>query len=111
MECITRGTTPTIEIYTPEDYTGLNVHVAFDAGAQVVKATDELDSIETGEHGTKIVATLTQDDTLAFTAGIPCEVQVRAYSTDGTLATATTVASIPVARVLEDGKLGGTQGE
>ena len=108
MNAITRGTTPTISVLAGERFADWDVyHLCFEAGAEIVKETDEL-TIEPAEGGVEITATLTQADTLAFTAGIDCEIQLRVASADGSKADGTLVASIPVARILEEGAIGGT---
>ena len=99
-----RGTTPTITVEIDADLTNLNVHLALNAGALIVKDDDDL-TIEIAGGKTTIECTLTQEDTLAMTSGTNCEVQVRAYNSDGSMAMATTIGSIPVQRIIEDGVL------
>lgn len=101
-----RGTTPTLTVEVDADLTGLEVHLAFDAGQLIVKDSSSLD-IEAADGKTVITANLTQEDTLAMHAGTNCEVQLRAYSADGSIAMATNIGSIPVGRILEDGELPG----
>lgn len=103
-----RGTTPTLTITVPTDLTGLEIHLALDAGALIEKHTDDLD-ITYSENETTVKATLTQEDTLAMQAGTNCEIQIRAYTADGAEAMATSIAKVPVERILKDGKLGGMQ--
>ena len=98
-----RGTTPTVTVTVDADLTGMDVHLAFEAGALIVKSGEDLD-IETGDT-TTISTTLTQEDTLAMSAGTQCEVQVRAFNADGSIAMASTIGSIPVNRILEEGVL------
>lgn len=101
-----RGTTPTITVEVDADLTGLDIHLALDAGTLIVKETDDL-GIDIADGKTVITANLTQDDTLAMRAGANCEVQLRAFNSDGSIAMATTIGTIPVGRILEDGELPG----
>ena len=101
-----RGTTPTITVKVGADLTGMDVHLALKAGALIVKETGDLE-IEVRDGATIITCTLTQEDTLAMTSDMDCEVQVRAYTSDGSVAMATSIGSVPVRRILEDGELPG----
>lgn len=101
---IRRGTTPPIKIKVGADLTDLNIHLSFDAGELIVKSGDDIDvSFEDGV--TTIETVLTQEDTLAMKSGLNCEIQIRGYKNDGAVAMATTIASVPVERILEDGVL------
>ena len=100
-----RGTTPPFAVeVVGEDWTNLNIHLTFEAGALVTKSGDDL-TVTYADGVTTVSTVLTQEDTLSFTAGIDCEVQIRAYNADGSLADATTIGRVPVERILEDGKL------
>lgn len=101
-----RGTTPTIRVKVSADLSGLEVHMALKAGALIVKETEDLE-IEAGDGCTLITCTLTQADTLALSSDMSCEVQIRAYTSDGAVALATNIGTVPVLRILEDGQLGG----
>lgn len=101
-----RGTTPTLTIEVDADLTGLDIHLALDAGTLIVKETDEL-GIDIADGKTTITANLTQADTLAMQSGRNCEVQLRAFNSDGSIAMATTIGTVPVCRILEDGELPG----
>lgn len=101
-----RGTTPTITVTIDADLTGMEVHLALKSGELIVKDTDDL-TITYEEGQTTIVANLTQEDTLAMKAGTNCQIQVRAYTPSGAVAMATTIGSVPVNQILEDGVLGG----
>ena len=103
-----RGTTPTIQVKVYADLTGMEVHLALKADALIVKETGDL-VIEVGDGFTLVTCTLTQSDTLALASDMSCEVQIRAYTSDGAVALATTIGSVPVSRILEDGELGGEQ--
>lgn len=100
-----RGTTPPFAVEADGDFTNLNVHLSFEAeGVLIVKSDDQLTI--TYENGVTTIATrLTQQDTLSFREGTDCEIQVRAFNSDGSLAVATTVGHVPVERILEDGFL------
>ena len=99
-----RGTTPTVTVTVDADLSGLEVHLALNAGTLIVKETDDLDIAVDGGM-TTITANLTQADTLAMTAGSMCEVQVRAFNADGSVAMATDIGTVKVCRILEDGLL------
>lgn len=101
-----RGTTPTLVVTVGADLSGLEVHLAINSGGLLIKETSDLE-IEIEDGTTTITAKLTQNDTLAMKSGQNCEVQVRAYTADGSIAMATTIGSVPVDRILEDGFLGG----
>ena len=99
-----RGTTPTVTVTVDADLTGMDVHLALNAGTLIVKETDDLEITVDGGV-TTIVANLTQADTLSMTAGSMCEVQVRAFNSDGSVAMATDIGQMKVCRILEDGEL------
>lgn len=99
-----RGTTPTVTVQVDADISALNIHLAFSAGSLVVKSGEDL-TVEYADGVTTIQTTLTQEDTLAMSAATDCEVQVRAFNQDGSLAMATDIARVPVKRILEDGVL------
>ena len=99
-----RGTTPTVTVQVDADISALNIHLAFAAGSLVVKSGGDL-TVEYADGVTTIQTTLTQEDTLAMSAAADCEVQVRAFNADGSLAMATDIARVPVKRILEDGPL------
>ena len=103
-----RGTTPTLRVTVDADITEMDVYLALRAGrVLIVKETDALD-MSLGEDGkTTVLCPLTQADTLKMAAGTNCEVQVRAIEGDGAVAIATTIGSVPVERILQDGVLGG----
>ena len=99
-----RGTTPTITVKVNSDLSDLNVNLALDAGTLIVKTGDDL-SVEVEDGVTTVSTTLTQEDTLSMTSGKDCQVQIRAYKSDGSTAMATTIGVIPVERILEEGVL------
>ena len=103
-----RCTTPTITATIDADLTGLDIRMAFrqSSYAPIVKTDDDLDV--TIEGGTTTVAVaLTQADTQSLRDGVPVDVQVRAIGDGGAVALATTIASIDVERILEDGVIDG----
>ena len=102
-----RGTTPTITVHVDADITDLNVYLAFRVGSKLlVKSGNDL-TVTAGENNsTDISVTLTQEDTLGFNAGGDCEVQIRAEKLDGAVAIATTIGTIPVRRILQNGYIG-----
>ena len=106
-----RGTTPTITATVNADISDMSIHLAFRVGSTlIVKQGEDLDVstiIEDEETHTQIVTSLTQEDTLAMKSGKECEVQIRAVQADGTIAIATTIGSIPVKRILEEGVIRG----
>ena len=97
-----RGTTPTITVSVGADLTDLNVHLALDAGTLIVKDDPDM---EYADGVTTITAKLTQEDTLSMQAGHICSVQVRAFNADGSTAMASTIGTVPVEGILEDGEL------
>lgn len=101
---IRRGTTPPIRVRVGADLTDLNIHLSFDAGELIVKSGDDI-GVSFADGVTTIETVLTQEDTLAMKSGSQCEIQIRAYKNDGAVAMATTIASVPVARILEEGVL------
>lgn len=102
-----RGTTPTIRaIVKKNDLTEYNLYLTFKCGAvRTIKSGSDLNVTLDGED-TRIECALTQKDTLAFPAGQKCEVQIRAERANGTVAVATTIGSVPVERILQDGIIG-----
>lgn len=117
-----RGTTPTITATVNADISDMSIHLAFKVGSTlIVKKGEDLDvttevvpeqrvngQIVQEEHTvTHISTSLTQDDTLAMKSGKECEVQIRAVQADGTIAIATTIGTIPVKRILEEGVIRG----
>lgn len=106
-----RGTTPTITATVNADISAMSIHLAFKVGSTlIVKTGDDLDVstiTEDEETHTQIQTALTQEDTLAMKSGKECEVQIRAVQADGTIAIATTIGTIPVKRILEEGVIRG----
>lgn len=102
-----QGTTPPVTVTVGADWTGFDVHLTFyDGLTEIIKKSEdgELDiSIEDGE--TVLETSLTQADTLSLHAGSICEVQARAFNSDGSVADATCVACEPIERVIEQGEL------
>ena len=99
-----RGSTPTITVSVGADLSEMDVNLAFEAGNLIVKTGSDLE-IEVADGKTTITTTLTQEDTLSMTDGKDCRIQVRAYTSEGDVAMATTIGRIPVRGILEDGKL------
>ena len=99
-----RGTTPTITATVDSDLTGLSIHLAFDAGTLIVKTDEDLDVSYDGDE-TTVSCTLTQEDTLSMKPGAVCDVQIRAFNNDGSLAMATSIGRLQVNDILEDGVL------
>lgn len=101
-----RGTTPTITATVNADLTGLGVHLAFRQKERqpIVKTGDDLTvSIDGGV--TTVTTVLTQADTLALNEAYPVDVQIRAIGDGGAVALATTIASVEVDRILQEGVL------
>lgn len=104
------GTTPTLAVNVRKDISDMGIHLYFSQGGStlVEKAGDDLTvttSEVEGEVVTTIETTLAQEDTLRFKPGKDVEVQIRAVKMNGTVAIATTIASIPVKRILKGGVL------
>ena len=103
-----RGTTPTLHVTVDADLTDMELYLALKSGGRplVVKRNRDMEvSVEDGK--TSIELRLSQSDTLAMKSGDKCEVQLRAVTDGGDTAIATTIASIPVQRILQDGELDG----
>lgn len=103
-----RGTTPTLHVTVDADLTDMEVYLALKTGGRplVVKRNRDVEmAVEDGK--TTMDVKLTQSDTLAMKAGDKCEVQLRAVTDGGETAIATTIATIPVQRILQDGELDG----
>lgn len=102
-----RGTTPTITVTVDKDISDMVIHLAFKTDNKLlVKKNDDLE-ISSTDDKTILVCKLTQEETLSMRAGKTCEVQLRAVLHNGDTAIATTIGTIPVARILEDGVING----
>ena len=104
-----RGTTPTFSVTVDADLTDFVCFLTFNnASHMLTKSGDELQKV-VDTSGDKPVTTLTvvltQEDTLAFKSGMPCEVQVRAVDASGYPAIATTIGAVYVDRILLGGVL------
>lgn len=100
-----RGTTPTLAIHVDQDLSGCEVYVTLaQRGKQITKRESDFDMKVSG-GATTINLTLSQAETLSFTAerGSAVEVQVR-YVKDGR-ACATDIVSVPVTRILKEGSI------
>lgn len=106
-----RGTTPTITATVNADISHMSIHLAFKVGSTLIVKTGEDLEVSTvtedGKTSTVIVAVLSQEETLKMKSGKECEVQIRAVEANGTIAIATTIGSIPVKRILEEGVIYG----
>ena len=106
-----RGTTPTLRITVGADIHSMSIHLALKCGRKLIEkrnADMEITLDETGETPkTVIECPLSQRDTLAMAEGQRCEVQIRAIEDGGAVALATTIASVAVERILQDGELDG----
>lgn len=96
-----RGTTPTFEIECDIDLTNQNVYVTIRQGSTELTVEPEVESTETG---CVLYITLTQKQTLGFSAGIKAQMQVRAINANGT-AVASNIMPIEVGKILLDGEL------
>lgn len=107
-----RGTTPPLKfVIDNTDLTGWDVYLSFRTAGMaepITKTTEQL-VIEyvPEETATVVSVTLTQEDTLALTAGT-CEAQIRAFK-DGE-AIATGIVALSVARILMEGEIGEDDG-
>ena len=104
-----RGTTPTINITVDSDLTGYVIYLTFrqNDGQSITKTNDDL-NIDVDDDKTFIDCTLTQAETLMFNPPNYIEVQIRAVTPGGQTAVASTIASIPIERILQDGVLNGS---
>lgn len=102
-----QGTTPPITVEVCADWTGLDVHLTFSDGyTAITKKSEDGDmDVEIADGVTKLTTALTQAETLSLKAGAICEVQARAFNSDGTQADATSIACEPIERVIEQGEL------
>ena len=101
-----RGTTPTITATVDADLTGLELYLAFRQGASrpLVKSGSDL-QVDVADGKTTIEVKLTQEDTLSLSDTSAVDVQLRAVKDGGAIALATTIASIEVDRILQEGVL------
>ena len=101
-----RGTTPTITVTVDADLTGMSLYLAFKQPGTppLVKADTDLDVTVEGQE-TTISATLTQEETLAMREGVDVKVQLRGVDNSGAVAVASSIGSIPVSAILQDGVL------
>ena len=101
------GTTPTIPLIVNADLTGYNIYATFKAGrVEIIKTSDEITvTVENGK--TTIGVPFTQEETLRFKGKPKCEVQIRYEKDNGSNADATTVSSMDIGRILQDGVIGG----
>ena len=103
MNCIRRGTTPTVRVRVNRDLTagGWQLHLSFSGRrARVEKGNGDMELAQ-ADGGCVLSVPLTQEDTLAFRAGETVLVQLRARSGDAAIASG--VAQLAVRGVLEDG--------
>lgn len=98
-----RGTTTTHVINTGIDLTSARVFITYVQGATKRLDIDNSDSRVT-VSSENITIELTQEDTLAFVAGVPTQVQVRYIFSDGT-AGASNPMTFNVDNVLKDGAI------
>lgn len=104
---IRRGTTPPVSVeIVGEDWTGRNLHLTFQAGGIVTKSGSDL-TVSYADGVTTVQTVLTQADTLSFKEGAECDVQVRAFNSDGSLADATEIGTLTIGRIIEEGALRG----
>lgn len=103
-----RGTTPTLRITVDADLTDMELYLALKTGGKplVVKRNGDME-VDVANGKSVIVVRLTQADTLGMKAGDKCEIQLRAVTDGGDTAIATTIGSVPVQRILQDGELNG----
>ena len=106
-----RGTTPTLRVTVDADVTAMSIYLAMRCGKHLLVRGDDTLDVSLDESGetpkTVIVCRLNQSETLAMRAGEKCEVQIRAVTDGGDTALASTIGSVPVERILQDGVLGG----
>ena len=95
-----RGTTPTLKFTLPFDTSTLDaVWVTIAQGGKVIINKEKSDC---DLKGTDISVTLTQEETLALTAGNKTEIQLRVLTTDG-LALASEIFRENTDYILKDG--------
>lgn len=95
-----RGTTPTLRFTLPFDTSTLDaVWVTIAQGGEVIINKEKSDC---DLEGTDISVTLTQEETLALTAGNKTEIQLRVLTTDG-LALASEIFRENTDYILKDG--------
>ncbi len=95
-----RGTTPTHTFTTDIDLTKAEVIYLTYEQADCIKLTRDIDSMTVEED--KVVVTLTQEETLAFTAPDRVHIQIRARF-PGETAIASNIIETSVEKVLKDG--------
>lgn len=100
-----RGTTPTVTATVDADLTGMNIYLAFKQSGRELVVKENADLVITVEDDvTTVQCPLSQADTLAFGNGT-CEVQIRATKNDGATALATSIGTVDIERILQDGVL------
>lgn len=97
-----RGTTPTHTFQLPVDAATLEeVKIIYaQSGKEVLTKYKE----DCSANGTAVSVTLTQEETLKFSACSPCQIQVRALTADGE-AMASDIIEIKVYPILDSGVL------
>lgn len=100
-----RGTTPTEPIIVDMDLSQYTIYLTFECGDTTITKTGDDLSVSVDDGKTIVQTKLTQAETLSFTAGIDCNIQIRATANGGADAIATTTATVPVCDVLLEGVL------
>lgn len=97
-----RGTTPTLSYTLPFECGNIDTcYLTFVQGStQVLNKT----LTDMAASGNTLTISLTQADTLALTAGVPVEMQLRIKTTDGN-AIASAIMRTTAERILKDGEI------
>lgn len=97
-----RGTTPTFQFDVDADLSMWDVYASFGQYDKAI-VTWKPTNVETTEDGCTVTVKLTQQETLAFDAGIPAQAQLRAYK-DGS-AVATGIWEFDVTPIILEGEI------
>lgn len=99
-----RGTTPTLTFTTPYTQDLIESgYITFEQrGAVVLDVPLDDPSVTVADEAISI--TLTQEQTLEFTACQPCQAQIRAVLTSGK-AVASNIVDIPICAILKEGEI------
>ena len=97
-----RGTTPTHTFNLPEDFTTLEeLKIVYAQSGKEILTKYKQDC---APRGTSVSVTLTQEETLKFSACSPCQIQLRALTATGQ-ALASEIMEIKVLPILDNGVL------
>ena len=95
-----RGTTPTVAVEVDQDLSEFDVYATISQGAHIVTHNKDVECTPI-KTGCMVYFTLTQEETLEFSAG-RAHIQIRAVNTED-VCVATTICEVYITDVLLDG--------